>query len=304
MAHPTLRGERGRVGRCTLDDQRPVEPIGPRGEREEAGCPGGHGLQQGRPGHAVERVPEVQLQGHVPGAARQARPKGVADALATPRDADPELQGSEARPVSRQAAIAQRLARRTHTSPMAIGRTPLPPGFARAMRAEARREGMSGRMPLMIKFISARMAEVAVGEVPVAARRWSYVHPLRPIAANGGVGTVRTAGASRQREGVAASALEGAEGVEGPDGTRAAACRQRRLAVVRDEAKEARWLSGDGVTVRERRSLAGAGEGVDQAEGPGEDRTGRREEGQGRGPWSPGQGPWGAGPWQVWGEVC
>jgi hypothetical protein len=29
---------------------------------------------------------------------------------------------------------------------------------------------MSGRMPLMIKFISARMAVGAVGEVPVAAR--------------------------------------------------------------------------------------------------------------------------------------
>jgi hypothetical protein len=34
------------------------------------------------------------------------------------------------------------------------------------MRAEAWREGMSG----MIRFISARMAVVAVGEVPVAAR--------------------------------------------------------------------------------------------------------------------------------------
>jgi hypothetical protein len=72
-------------------------PIGPRGKREEAGCPGGHGLQQGRPGHAVERVPEVQLKGHVPGAARQARPQGVAHALAAPRDADPELQGGEGR---------------------------------------------------------------------------------------------------------------------------------------------------------------------------------------------------------------
>jgi hypothetical protein len=72
-------------------------PIGPRGEREEAGCPGGHGLQQGRPGHAVERVPEVQLKGHIPGAARQARPQGVAHALAAPRDADPELQGGEGR---------------------------------------------------------------------------------------------------------------------------------------------------------------------------------------------------------------
>jgi hypothetical protein len=60
---------------------------------------------------------------------------------------------------------------------MAIGRTPLPAAFARAMRAEARREGMSGRMLLRIEFINARMAVVAVGEVPVAARRWSYVYP-------------------------------------------------------------------------------------------------------------------------------
>jgi hypothetical protein len=50
------------------------------------------------------------------------------------------------------------------------------------MKAEARRERMSGRIPLMIKFISARMAVVAVGEVPVAARRWSYVYPPRPGA--------------------------------------------------------------------------------------------------------------------------
>jgi hypothetical protein len=97
LAQPTLTSERGRVGGCTSDDQRPVELIGPRGEREEAGCLGGHGLQQGRPGHAAERVPEAQLQGHVPGAARQARPEGVADALATPRDADSELQGGRCR---------------------------------------------------------------------------------------------------------------------------------------------------------------------------------------------------------------
>jgi hypothetical protein len=71
-----------------------VGQVSPCGEREEAG---GHGLQQGLLGHAVERVPEVQLQGHVPVAARQARPQCVADALATPRDADPELQGGEDR---------------------------------------------------------------------------------------------------------------------------------------------------------------------------------------------------------------
>jgi hypothetical protein len=41
---------------------------------------------------------------------------------------------------------------------------------------------MSWRMPRMIDFISARMAVVAVGEVPVAAQRWSHVHPLRPGA--------------------------------------------------------------------------------------------------------------------------
>jgi hypothetical protein len=96
-ASRNLRGERGRVSGCTPDDQRPVGPIGPHGEREEAGCPRGNGLQQGRPGHAVERVPEVQLNGHVPGAARQARPQGVADASATPRVADSELQGGEGR---------------------------------------------------------------------------------------------------------------------------------------------------------------------------------------------------------------
>jgi hypothetical protein len=72
-------------------------PIGPSGEREEAGRPGGHGLQQGCPEYAVERVPEVQLKGHIPGAARQARPQGVAHALAAPKDADPELQRGEGR---------------------------------------------------------------------------------------------------------------------------------------------------------------------------------------------------------------
>jgi hypothetical protein len=56
------------------------------------------------------------------------------------------------------------------------------PRLARAMRAEAWREWMLGSMPLMLKFISARMAVVAVGERPVAARRWSYVHLLRPGA--------------------------------------------------------------------------------------------------------------------------
>jgi hypothetical protein len=89
---------------------------------------------------------------------------------------------ARAGPACWQATIAQRLARRTHTLPMAIGRTPRPQGFARAMRVEALREGISERMPLMIKFISARMAALTVGEVPVAARRWSYVHPLRPGA--------------------------------------------------------------------------------------------------------------------------
>jgi hypothetical protein len=91
---------------------------------------------------------------------------------------------------------------------------------------------------------------------PSTARQGAVV---AGIAADGGVGTVGTAGAGRQRQGVAAGALEGAEGVEGPDGTRAAACRRRRLAVVGDEAKEARGPSGVGVTVRERRSLVGAG---------------------------------------------
>jgi hypothetical protein len=94
-----------------------VEPIGPRGKREEAGCPGGRGLQQGRPGHAVERVPEVQLQGHVPGAAQQARPEGAADAMATPRDADPELQGGE----GRTSVLAGGL--------QPLKRLPLPPGY-------------------------------------------------------------------------------------------------------------------------------------------------------------------------------
>jgi hypothetical protein len=37
-------------------------------------------------------------------------------------------------------------------------------------------------MPLMNRFISARMAVVAEGEVPVAARRCSVIHPLRPGA--------------------------------------------------------------------------------------------------------------------------
>jgi hypothetical protein len=60
--------------------------------REEAGCPGGHGLQHGLPGHAVERVPEVQLQGRVPGAARQARPQSSADALATPGSPTPSCR--------------------------------------------------------------------------------------------------------------------------------------------------------------------------------------------------------------------
>jgi hypothetical protein len=50
---------------------------------------------------------------------------------------------------------------------MMIGRTARPPGFARAMRAEVWRQGMSGRMLLMMKFISARMAVVTLGEVPV-----------------------------------------------------------------------------------------------------------------------------------------
>jgi hypothetical protein len=49
----------------------------------------------------------------------------------------PSCRGASARPASRQAAITQTLARRTHTPPTAIGRTTRRPGFARAMRAEA-----------------------------------------------------------------------------------------------------------------------------------------------------------------------
>jgi hypothetical protein len=45
--------------------------------------------------HSVERVPKVQLQGHIPSAARQARPQSVADTLIALRDADPELEGGE-----------------------------------------------------------------------------------------------------------------------------------------------------------------------------------------------------------------
>jgi hypothetical protein len=71
--------------------------IGLRSEREKAGRPGGHGLQQGLPGHAVERALEVQLQGDVPREAPQARPQDVADALATLKNADRELLVGEGR---------------------------------------------------------------------------------------------------------------------------------------------------------------------------------------------------------------
>jgi hypothetical protein len=93
MAHPTLRCERGRTSGCAPDDQGPVELIRPRGKEEEARRLGGPRLQQGLPGHAVERIPEVQLQGHISGAARQAQ--SLADALATPKVADPKLQAAQ-----------------------------------------------------------------------------------------------------------------------------------------------------------------------------------------------------------------
>jgi hypothetical protein len=89
----------------------------------------------------------------------------------------PSCRGARADPVLGQAAMAQRLARRSHTSPMAIGHTPRPPGFSRVMSAEALKEG---RWPPTRGLRRSRMAEVAVGEVPVAARMWSYAHPLRP----------------------------------------------------------------------------------------------------------------------------
>jgi hypothetical protein len=82
----------------------------------------------------------------------------------------PSCREARAGPVSGQAAMAQRLARRSHTSPMAIGRTPRPPGFSRAMRAEELKEGRSRRWPPTRRLRRSRMPEVAVGEVLVAAR--------------------------------------------------------------------------------------------------------------------------------------
>jgi hypothetical protein len=58
----------------------------------------------------------------------------------------------------------------------------IPSLYASALIAFAKPGGHGVRPIAMIRFISARMAVVAVGEVPVAARRWSYVHPLRPDA--------------------------------------------------------------------------------------------------------------------------
>jgi hypothetical protein len=142
-------------------------PIGPRGEREEAGLPGGHGLQQGRPLSAFRKSScRVTSLGQHDRPDRRAWPR----LWLPPGAPTPSCKAARAGPASWQAAIAQRLARRTHTSPMAIGRTPRPPGFARVMRAEACSEGMSGRQLLMIRFISRRTALVAVGEVPVAAQ--------------------------------------------------------------------------------------------------------------------------------------
>jgi hypothetical protein len=68
-----------------------VTEVHPCGKREEAGRPGGHGLQQSLPGHSVKNVPQVQLLGHVLGQHDKARPQSVANTLATLRDADPEL---------------------------------------------------------------------------------------------------------------------------------------------------------------------------------------------------------------------
>jgi hypothetical protein len=148
-----------------------VGPIGPRGKREEAGCTGGHGLQQGRPGHAVEPFPEAQLQGHVAGAAQQACLEGVADALATPRDADPELQGSEGQ-TSVPAGVHRAEACKANPHLADGDRAHVAaPRLCKSDEGGGAERGDVERTTLMIKFISARMAVVAVGKVPVAAQR-------------------------------------------------------------------------------------------------------------------------------------
>jgi hypothetical protein len=101
LADPPLGGEGGRLGGRPSDDEEPVGPVRPGGEGEEPWRSTSERLQQSLPRNAVERDLEVKLQGHVVGAAGKACTERMAHALA----------------------------RRSHTSPMAKGRTPRPPGF-------------------------------------------------------------------------------------------------------------------------------------------------------------------------------
>jgi hypothetical protein len=77
----------------------------------------------------------------------------------------------------------------------------------------------------MIKFISAKMAVVAVGEVPVAAQKWSHVHPLGPGAKPRG-------GRSRTRWKASSVMIRAGAEAGGAWGGASWGCRAARLARV------------------------------------------------------------------------
>jgi hypothetical protein len=91
LANPPLGGEGGRLGGRPLDDEEPMGPVRPGGEKEEPWRPTSDRLQKGLPRNAVESVLEIKLHVHVVGAAGKACAERMAHALAPPWNADAEL---------------------------------------------------------------------------------------------------------------------------------------------------------------------------------------------------------------------
>jgi hypothetical protein len=94
--------------------------------------------------------------------------------------------------------------------------------------SECQERGARERGSVRVMGAAEVVKEVAAACAYPSTARQGAVVAGRGIAADSGVGTVGSALVGRQRDGVAAGALEGAEGVEGPDGTRAAACRRKQ----------------------------------------------------------------------------
>ena len=78
--------------------------------------------------------------------------------------------------------MAQMPASLSQTSPMAIGRRPLPPGFSKPMRVLSSNAGRCGRVPLTMTLTKRSVAQRALLSAEQATLMCSYVQPLGPGA--------------------------------------------------------------------------------------------------------------------------